>query len=255
MAGNLAIQRTFIHKPRHVKRKLLIFLTAFSVLTATAQTTEKTTEEATDKKTPFLESISVGIDLMGPIRRAMSDRGEYQATIQAHIKGLFLPAIEVGYGTADRYDADTYTSYKTKAPFGRIGCDFNILKNRHDDYRLMVGLRYGFTSFDYDTTAPVPEETPPAGGETEPGGDTPATANDAIKAYETTSEKCSLQWAELVFGADAKVWGPLHMGWSLRYRRKLKCSDYSAIPLYAPGYGRGTESSRWMALYNISIQF
>lgn len=242
---------TFIHKTRHVKRKLLIFLTAFSAIAATAQTTEETP----DNKVPFLESISVGIDLMGPIRRAMSDRGEYQATVQAHIKGLFLPTVEVGYGTADRYDADTYTSYKTKAPFGRIGCDFNILKNRHDDYRLTVGMRYGITSFDYDTTAPVLEETPPTGGETEPSEDTPAPANNVIKDYQTTSEKCTLQWVEIVFGADAKVWGPLHMGWSLRYRRKLSCSDYTNIPLYAPGYGRGTESSRWMALYNISIQF
>ena len=221
---------TSINTNKPVKRKLLIFLTALSALTAIAQTTE----EATDKKAPFLESISVGIDLMGPIRRAMSDRGEYQATVQAHIKGLFLPTVEVGYGTADRYDADTYTSYKTKAPFGRIGCDFNILQNRHDDYRLTVGMRYGITSFDYDTTLPNDEEH---------------------TSFTTTAEKCTLQWAEIVFGADAKVWGALHMGWSLRYRRKLSCSDYTNIPLYAPGYGRGTESSRWMALYNISMQF
>ncbi|MCM1078012.1 MAG: DUF6048 family protein [Bacteroidales bacterium] len=213
-----------------MKRTVLILLAALSTLTISAQENE----EPTEKKTPFLESISVGIDLAGPIRRAMSGRGEYQAFVQAHIKGLFLPTVEVGYGTADRYDADTFTSYKTKAPFGRIGCDFNILKNRHDDYRLTAGIRYGITSFSYDTTTPDDEEQ---------------------TSFTTVTEKCTLQWAELTFGADAKVWGPLHMGWSLRYRRKLSRTGYTALPVYAPGYGRGTESSRWMALYNISLQF
>lgn len=199
-------------------------------MTATAQTKEETT----DKKTPLLENIAVGIDLAGPVRLATGDRGEYQAFVQVLVKGRFLPVVEAGYGTADRYDADTYTAYKTKAPFGRIGCDFNILRKCRDDYRLTVGMRYGITSFDYDTTLPVDEEH---------------------TSFTTVTEKCKLQWLELAFGADAKVWGPLHMGWSLRYRRKLSCSDYTNIPLYAPGYGRGTESTRWMALYNLSVQF
>lgn len=213
-----------------MKRKFLILIAALATLTTSAQEQEGTRE----KSTPFLESVSIGIDLVGPIRRVMSDRGEYQAFVQAHIKGYFLPVIEVGYGTADRYDAETNTSYKTKAPFGRIGCDFNILKNRHDVYRLTAGVRYGLTSFDYDTTTPDDEK---------------------LTSFTTVTEKCTLQWAEITFGADAKVWGPLHMGWSLRYRRKLSRSAYTAIPLYAPGYGKGSEDSRWMALYNISLQF
>ena len=186
------------------------------------------------EKHRFFESISVGIDLLGPGMRYFSDQGDYQAYAQLNIKGKFLPAIEAGYGTADKSDITTKIDYKAKGTFFRIGCDYNILKNKHDDYRLMVGLRYGFSSFNYDTTGPV---------------------DSLMTEFTTTHETATMHWAEVCFGVDAKVWGPLHMGWSVRYRRRLKCSDYINDPQYAPGYGNAVEGTRLMGLYTISLQF
>lgn len=185
------------------------------------------------KKARFFESLTAGVDLVGPVMNSISGQGDFQAFLQANIKGKYLPVIELGYGKADKSSEITDIKYKTKAPFGRIGFDYNILKNKHDDYRLMVGLRYGITKFDYDTTWPT---------------------DSLHKEYTVTHDKCTLHWAEIVLGVDAKVWGPLHMGWSVRYRRRLSISDTVKDPLYAPGFGDASDFVQIMALYNICIQ-
>lgn len=202
------------------------------LLAINAQNTS-TTDNKT-KKAPFFRNYSVGVDLVGPAMLMFSDHGEYQGSVQADIKGKYLPVIELGYGKADKYDVDTKVSYNTKAPFFRIGCDFNILKNKFDDYRLMLGVRYAQTSFNYDTTAP-----------------TDSTATTFIK----NTDKCTLHWLELCAGVDAKVWGPLHMGWSVRYRRQLGSNEFERAPLYAPGYGDASEVTNIMLLYRIALQF
>lgn len=188
-------------------------------------------EEVEKTKTPFFESLSLGVDLVGPVMYKLSDYGDFQASLQANIKGRYLPVVELGYGKAEKNYDDEKVRYATGAPFMRIGCDMNILKNKHDDYLLLVGVRYGLTSFDFDTT--------------------PLEPKDDMAGVMT--EKCTLQWFELAFGVDAKVWGPLHMGWSFRYRKRLSISDCNNKPLYAPGFGNADGSSQFMALYTIGI--
>lgn len=186
------------------------------------------------KKNPFLRSISIGIDMLGPGLRYFNDQGDYQAYVQASLRGVILPVVEFGYGTANTHDDDKLIDYKANGPFGRLGFDYNILKNKLDDYRLTVGLRYGMSKFDYDTTFPT----------------------DSLHTkFTTVSENCTVHWVEIALGVDAKVWGPLHMGWSIRYRRRMGCSDYLNDPLYAPGYGNAAESTSFMGLYTIGVQF
>ena len=209
--------------------------TAKSQKGLTKQQLKTEAEEVLEGKTKarFFQSLTVGVDLVGPVMQVLSSQYDYQAFAQMNIKGQYLPVFELGYGRADKEDYYSKVKYKAKAPFFRIGCDYNILKNKVDDYRLTVGLRYGFTSFNYDTSTPT----------------------DSLKTvFADTSGKCTLHWAEVVVGVDAKVWGPLHMGWSVRYRRRLKCSYDDKEPLYAPGFGNAVESARWMALYTIGLQ-
>lgn len=194
--------------------------------------------EGEKKKARFFQSLSFGVDLVGPVMRSFGSQGDYQGFLQLNIKGKFLPVVEVGYGSADKEDYYTKVKYKAKAPFGRAGIDFNFLKNKLDDYRVTGGVRYGFTHFNYDTSTPVPEND--ESGATGPTIDTSGT--------------CTLHWAELVVGVDAKVWGPLHMGWTIRYRRKISCKYDDCDPLYAPGFGNASKTAQWMALYTIGFQ-
>ena len=50
-------------------------------------------------------------------------------------------------------------------------------------------------------------------------------------------------WLEVVFGVDATIWGPLHLGWSVRYRNRLSHDPGELDNVwYVPGYGKSGKS-------------
>lgn len=225
------------------RKNIFIFITvlAISLLTipsaATAQNRKHQHVEQPDS-TPLFNGVAVGIDLVGPIQRAVSDYGQYEAMLRLNLKDRYFPVVELGLGSADYKDDVTGITYKTSAPFGRIGVDFNILKDKHDKYRLFVGGRYGFTSFKYDLGSP--------------GITDPAYGSEA--AWGATDVKGSQHWVEAVAGVDAAIVGWLHLGWSVRYRGRItqKSGDIGE-PWYVPGYGK-SGSSRIGATFNVVIE-
>ena len=64
-----------------------------------------------------------------------------------------------------------------------------------------------------------------------------------------------MHWLELGLGVDAKIAGPLHLGWSVRYKRRLIHSE-GAIgnSWYAPGFGRN-EGSHLGGTFNVILEF
>ena len=142
-------------------------------------------------------------------------------------------------GKADAKDEGTNLHYKTSAPYGRIGLDWNLMKNKHDIYRLYGGLRYAFTSYKYDLTGP--EITDPIWGTTSP--------------YEAKDISCNYHWMEILFGVDAKIWGPIRMGWSVRYKRRIAHNDGElGNAWYVPGFGK-QGNSRFGGTFNIAYEF
>ena len=113
-----------------------------------------------------------------------------------------------------------------------------MLKNKHDDYRLFGGFRYGFTFFKYDVTSP-PIQDPIW------GGDVP---------YGAEGVKSNYHWLEGVFGVDAKIWGPVRMGWSFRYKRRLAEKDGEiGNSYYVPGFGK-QGGSRLGGTFNVTLE-
>ena len=212
---------------------LLLFTQA-----AHAQSARKVIAELQRDTIPFFRGFAVSADLIGPLEYALSDYGQFEASLRINLKDKYFPTIEVGLGKADRSDDITLMEYKTSAPFGRIGCDFNIMKDKHDIYRILIGARYAFTSFKYDLYHP--DITDPVWG-----GESP---------YQAEGVKCSYHWLELAAGVDVKIWGPLHLGWSLRYKRRIA---HNEGPLgnawYVPGYGKSS-GSRISGLFNITFE-
>lgn len=200
---------------------------------AAGQVTQKV-DDVLNPKVPFIKGIGVGVDLLGAGMKMFGSQGDYQGYVFVDILGKYIPVLEGGYGVADKKNDDTFVSYKANGAFGRIGFDYNILNKKTDPYRLTVGVRYGLSHFNYDTTAPT-DSTP--------------------TVFTTTNEKCTVQWVELALGVNARVWGPLRMGWSFRYRRRVSVTDYINEPIYAPGFGNASELVSMMALYTIGIEF
>lgn len=186
---------------------------------------------------PLFNGFSVSFDIAGPVIRALGDYGEMEGALRLNLHDQYFPVVEVGYGSAEHDDEVTGLYYKTQAPYFRIGCDLNLLKNKHAPNRLYGGIRYAFTSYKVDMRSQVFAD-PVWGWDT---------------GFEIYGEKCSQHWLELVIGLDAKIWGPLHAGWSVRYKRRISHNDPSmGNTWYVPGYGKYGDT-RIGANFNVII--
>lgn len=206
------------------------------LLLCTAANAKSGTEVKTDT-VPLFKGFAVSVDIAGPAQMLLGDYGQYEAALRINLKDKYFPIFELGLGKADHENDLTQISYKTSAPYARIGVDFNLLKNKHDIYRLFAGVRYAFTSFKYDLSHPG--VTDPVWGDTAP--------------YNAQDVKCSYQWFEAVIGVDAKMWGPVHLGWSVRYRSRLSYDDGAlGNSWYVPGYGK-SGGSNIGGTFNVTI--
>ena len=187
---------------------------------------------------PFFQGVSVGIDAAGALQMQLGDYGQYEASLKVNLHNQYFPTLEVGYGKASHEDdVVTGISYHTKAPYFRLGADVNLMKNKHTGNRIFAGLRYAFTSYKVDLDRqPFPD---------------PVWLWDT--SYGVKDDQCHQHWAELLVGIDAKVAGPLHMGWTVRYRRRLAHDDgLTGKTWYVPGYGI-QESTRLGYTFNVMI--
>lgn len=187
---------------------------------------------------PLFQGFAVGVDLVGLAQLQLSDYGQYEGSFRLNLHDQYFPVVEVGYGRASHVDDEvTGLTYKTSAPYFRIGADVNIAKKKHAANRIYAGLRYAFTSYKVDLSRqPFP---------------------DPVWQWETqfgvNGESCNQHWAEVLVGIDASVLGPLHLGWSVRYKRRLAHNDgIIGKTWYVPGYGI-QESTRIGATFNVTI--
>ena len=187
---------------------------------------------------PMFRGFAVSFDLVGALQLQLSDYGQYEGAFRLNLHDQYFPTVEVGIGRASHVnDEVTGITYKTSAPYFRIGADVNIAKNKHAANRIYAGLRYGFTAYKVDLSRqPFPD---------------PVWLWDT--QFGVSGEPCNQHWAELLFGIDASVLGPLHLGWSVRYKRRLAHDDgIIEKTWYVPGYGI-QESSRIGATFNVII--
>ena len=194
--------------------------------------------EAAKDTTALFQGVLVGVDLFGAVQRQVSDYGQYEAFLRLNLKGKYFPVFELGMGDAEHEeDAITGIQTKTSAPYWRVGCDFNVLKNKRDAYKVFVGARFAHTNFDFEFSYPGVED--PVWG-----GKVPSSI---------TEKNCKVSWIEGVFGVDAKIVGPVHLGWSVRYRRRVNSTDCQIGDMwYVPGFGR-YDKTNIGGTFNLSI--
>ena len=216
----------------------VISVVMLTFLTANAQQGKKKFVTIAPDTIPLFRGIAVSTDLVGPAQLAFSSYGQYQAAMRVNLKDKWFPIIELGIGKANAEDITTKLTYKSTAPYGRIGMDWNLSKNKHDIYRVYGGFRYAYTSFKYDVSSP---------GIVDPvwGDKTDFNAKDV---------NCTYHWLEGVFTIDAKIFGPVRMGWSVRYKRRLFHTHGDiGEAWYVPGYGK-SGNSRLGGEFNITFE-
>ena len=185
----------------------------------------------------FFRGFAVSFDLAGAGMLVLSDYGQYEAALRVNLHDEWFPIFEAGIGKANHDDEVTLIHYNTSAPYFKIGIDKNMLKDKHGPNRLYLGLRYGFTSYKIDIDHP--------------------TFRDPVWQWDTEygvkDAACKYHWAEIVFGVDAKIFGPLHLGWSVRYKQRLAHSEEGdwGKPWYVPGFG--TYDTKIGGTFNVII--
>lgn len=225
-----------------VSRVITISLLLIAVTTATAQSRKDATaaKKLTAQKdtVAFFRGVAVSADVVGLAQLAFSDYGQYEAALRINLKDRYFPVFELGYGTADSDNPTTNLKYKTSAPYWRVGMDFNIAKNKHDAYRVYAGARYAMTYYKFDVVGN--------------GLKDPVWGDDVD--YNVKGMKAYYHWMEAVFGVDAKIAGPLRLGWSVRYRRRITHDDGNiGKTWYVPGYGK-QGGSRLGGTFNIIFE-
>ena len=222
-----------VFSAKWLRLALILITYHFSLITSPAQGFLKFENDTI----PFFRGFSVSADLVGLAQMQLGDHGQYEAALRLNLHDQYFPIVEVGLGRADHQDDEvTEITYTTSAPYFRIGFDVNIMKNKHAPNRIYAGVRYGYTSYKVNISR-KPFKDPVQW---------PTT-------YDIVDEPCSQHWVEVVFGVDAKIVGPLHLGWSARYRNRVSYdTGRIGTTWYVPGYGI-QDTSTLGATFNVSI--
>ena len=187
---------------------------------------------------PLMRGFQLSIDLVGAAQLMFSDYGQYEAALRLNLHDQWFPIFELGYGKANHgEDIITGLAYKTQSPYFRVGVDFNLLKKKHQENRLFAGFRYAYTSYKVDIYRQ----------------DFFDPVWMWLTRFDVHDVQCYQHWLEAVIGLDAQVVGPLHLGWSVRYRQRLSHSEGElGNSWYVPGFGT-QESSNIGATFNVII--
>lgn len=187
---------------------------------------------------PLFRGFSLSFDLVGPAMLMMSDHGEIGGALRVNLHDQWFPVFEMGIGRANHEKDDvTQITYKTTAPYFRIGMDWNVLRRKHQANRIYAGFRYAFTSYKVDI---IREQLPDPVWQSQAG-------------FGIEGLACNMHWLEVVLGIDAKIFGPFHLGWDVRYRRRLihKEGDIGTT-WYVPGFGTNDKDAL-TACFNVII--
>lgn len=216
-------------------RAAISLLLCFAALSVQAQGFLKLEKDSI----PLLRGFALSFDLVGAAQMVLSDHGQYEGALRLNLHDQYFPIVEVGLGHASHEDDEvTGLTYKTTAPYFRVGVDVNVMKKKHTGNRVYVGARYGFTTYKVDIDSEKHLEDP---------------IWRTQVPFSVSGEACSQHWAELLFGIDAKVFGPLHLGWSARYRFRLAHQDgVMGRTWYVPGYGT-QDTSVLGATFNVMV--
>ena len=186
---------------------------------------------------PWFNGVSVGLDLYGLGAGLFgSDFLSSEVVVDVDLKHRFFPTVELGYGTTDSW-SDNGIHYKSGAPYFRVGVDYNALYKKKHGQMILVGLRYGYSSFSYDVKT-LPFSDPVYGGNLDNPLLTDGIWGGSVP-YDYSGQKGTMQWLELCAGIRAHVWKPIWMGLGLRFRLKVaESKSLHGDPWYVPGFGK-----------------
>ncbi|MCF0199700.1 MAG: hypothetical protein HUK02_10335 [Bacteroidaceae bacterium] len=173
---------------------------------------------------PFFCGAAVKVDLAGPVMKVLRTKyDQLEVGARLNFRDHYFPIAELGIGECERNSKTNNSQFKTRAPFFRVGMDYN-LNRKHNGNRFFAGARYGLSRFNFDFTDP--DFRDPIWGNGQEG-------------LNIKGQKATTHWAEFCLGCETKIWSFIRLGWTLRFKARLKqkAGDYGD-PYYTPGFGK-----------------
>ena len=191
---------------------------------------------------PLLHEVIVGVNIWDPVMRALGQKyglGDVWGEVSLHNR--YFPYFAVGVSDIDITPiAKNYTFRSPVAPYFKIGASYNMFYNSNPDYRLQMGLRYGFSAYKWSVINATVDE---------------GYWNDP-SVYSLDNLSHSAGYLEITFGLKVKIAGNFSAGWTLIYHSVLheSKSEYGE-PMYIPGYGKrkGAITGNFSIMYTIPI--
>ena len=220
--------------------KLFIAL-MISVATVGYANPQASKEQKDEKQKLTFQGVYLSADVFGYIYPLFVKDKYYSTDISAtiNIGNRFFPVVEAGFGHTHMVSQLYEIGYSTRAPYYRIGMDYNVQhKNGRPNY-IYLGGRIGYTDFDYSVNAPALKD--------------PIWGNEV--PIQFTDVSCRAIWAEAVGGVRAEIFKNIYMGWSLRYKYPIhKNPITNGGPWYIPGFGASSKTA-FSATYTVSYYF
>lgn len=187
-------------------------------------TTATPTGKIPKMQQPLLYAAAVGVDIWDLLMRVFGQHyGLVEFSGELNLHNRYIPVVEVGLGQSSYTPDDNNYTYKVPlTPYFRIGCNYNFIYNSNPDYMAFAGVRFGWSHFNYEVNN-VHLSSDYWGEST---------------TFNLPKQTASVTYMQILFGIRVKVFGPISMGWCLRYKAKLKESKATyGRPWYIPGYG------------------
>lgn len=191
---------------------------------------------------PLIHEVIAGVNVWDPIMRALGQKyglGDVWAELSMHNR--YFPFLAIGVGNINDTPVDkNYTFKSPVAPYFKLGGSYNFFYNSNPDYRLQMGLRYGFSTYKWSVLDVTVDE-----------GYWNAPTSYSLKDLSNTAG-----YLEITFGLKVKIAGNFSAGWTIVYHTVLheSKSPYGK-PMYIPGYGKrnGAFTGNFSIMYTIPI--
>lgn len=173
---------------------------------------------------PLFNGVAVGVNFFdAAMLIAGQSYASFDASVAVSLHNWFFPTCEVGLGYSNNHEEGSDLVYKTKlSPYVKIGLDYNFLYKSSPDYRAGLGIRFGWSNPRYSIT----------------GASASAGYWGDKENFDILDQSVNAWYGEALAAVKVKLWRNLSMGWSVRYRFKMKIPDASnSTPWFIPGYG------------------
>lgn len=192
---------------------------------------------------PLFYAAAVGVDVWDPVMRLFGQHyGLVEFSGELNLHNRYIPVVEVGLGQSSYTPEDNNYTYKVPiTPYVRVGCNYNFIYNSNPDYMAFAGLRFGWSHFSYEVND-VRLSSDYWGEST---------------TFNLPRQTSNVTYMQVLFGIRVKVFGPVSMGWCIRYKAKLHESEAAyGRPWYIPGYGsrNGAVTGSFSVTYTLSLK-